>query len=53
MAMQKKKKINLVKQKETILCLSKWETILNYAHGHVDKGEVKYFLIHVGAGRII
>ena len=23
--------------------LIKWEDILNYAHGHVDEGEVKIF----------
>lgn len=32
--------------------LIKWEDILNSAHGHVDEGEVKYSLIHVGSERI-
>ena len=32
--------------------LIKWENILNYVHGRVDEGDVKYSLIHVGSGRI-
>ena len=54
----KKKKILVKKRsislwsKEKPLVLIKWEGILNYAHGRVDEGEVKYSLIHVGSERI-
>lgn len=38
--------------KRSHFVLIKGENILNYAHGHVEEGELKYSVIHVGSRNI-